>query len=123
MNFKDLLRLILSCGSTTAVEQIIGWSKEQFEAFLNSEDNRIHPKQQEMLERLDSVGTETLIVSDNEDIVKNRPFAIKLPNIGSDAASPFLFAVFAQLFACKLTAVKGLNPDAPRNLKKVTVTV
>lgn len=52
MNFKDFLRLILACGSTTAVEQIIGWSKEQFEAFLNSEDNRIHPKQQEMLERL-----------------------------------------------------------------------
>ncbi len=77
----------------------------------------------EMLERLDAVGTETLVVSDNEDIVKNRHLAIKLPNIGSDAASPFLFAAFAQLFACKLTAVKGLNPDAPRNLKKVTVTV
>ena len=27
-NFKDFLRLILACGSTTAVEQIIGWSKE-----------------------------------------------------------------------------------------------
>ena len=31
MNFKDFLRLILACGSTTAVEQIIGWSKEQFD--------------------------------------------------------------------------------------------
>ena len=34
MNFKEFLQLILACGSTTAVEQIIGWSKEQFEVFL-----------------------------------------------------------------------------------------
>ncbi|PKM61189.1 MAG: glutamine--fructose-6-phosphate aminotransferase, partial [Firmicutes bacterium HGW-Firmicutes-21] len=39
-----------------------------------------------------------------------------------DCGSAFLFAVFAQMFACKLTAVKGRNPDAPRNLNKVTIT-
>lgn len=77
----------------------------------------------EMLDKLDSVGAETIVVSDNADFIKNRQRAIKLPSLGCDAASPFLFSVFAQLFACKLTAVKGLNPDAPRNLKKVTVTV
>lgn len=33
MNFKEFLQLILACGSTTAVEQISGWSKEQFENF------------------------------------------------------------------------------------------
>lgn len=49
MNFKDFLRLILACGSTTAVEQIIGWSKEQFEKFLHSDDNKIFPEQAEVL--------------------------------------------------------------------------
>ena len=34
----------------------------------------------------------------------------------------FGFATFAQLFASNLTNVKGRNPDAPRGLKKVTVT-
>ena len=48
-NFKEFLRLILACGSTTAVEQIIGWSKEQFEDFLHSDDNKIFPKQAEVL--------------------------------------------------------------------------
>lgn len=52
MNFKDFLRLILACGSTTAVEQIIGWSKEQFEAFLMSDDNKMFPEQQAVLEEL-----------------------------------------------------------------------
>ena len=52
MNFKDFLRLILSCGSTTAVEQIIGWSKEQFEVFVCNEDNIIHPEQQIVLDTI-----------------------------------------------------------------------
>lgn len=75
-----------------------------------------------MLEKLDSIGAEVILVSDNEEITADRPLAIKIPKIGSDCASPFLFAVFAQMFACKLTAVKGRNPDAPRNLNKVTIT-
>lgn len=50
MNFTDFLRLILSCGSSTAVEQIIGWSKEQFERFVASADNAIHPEQQTILD-------------------------------------------------------------------------
>jgi len=76
----------------------------------------------EMLVKLDSIGAEVILVSDNDEILANRPLAIKLPKMGNDCVSPFLFAVFAQMFACKLTAVKGRNPDAPRNLNKVTIT-
>ena len=52
MNFKDFLSLILACGSTTAVEQIIGWSKEQFESFLVSEDNAKYLEQENVLEEI-----------------------------------------------------------------------
>ncbi len=52
MNFKDFLRLILACGSTTAVEQIIGWSKEQFEAFLISGDNAMLTEQKIVLDKI-----------------------------------------------------------------------
>lgn len=55
MNFKDFLRLILACGSTTAVEQIIGWSKEQFESFLASEYNAKHPEQEKVLKKIKDV--------------------------------------------------------------------
>ena len=55
MNFKDFLRLILTCGSTTAVEQIIGWSKEQFESFLVSEDNSKQPEQERVLTEIKKV--------------------------------------------------------------------
>ena len=55
MDFKDFLRVILACGSTTAPEQIIGWSKEQFESFVVSEDNAKHPEQEKVLEEIKSV--------------------------------------------------------------------
>jgi len=54
MNFKDFLRLILACGSTTAVEQIIGWSKEQFEDFLHSDGNAMFPEQKVVLDKIQS---------------------------------------------------------------------
>jgi len=34
VSFDDLLRLLLACGSMAAIEQIHGWSKEQFDAYL-----------------------------------------------------------------------------------------
>lgn len=55
MNFKDFLSLILACGSTTAVEQVIGWSKDQFESFLISEDNAKHPEQEKVLSEIKTV--------------------------------------------------------------------
>lgn len=76
----------------------------------------------EMLAKLDEIGAEVVLVSDNEDIVAGRPFSFLVPKLGCDCVSPFLFAVFAQMFAYKLTTVKGRNPDAPRNLNKVTIT-
>jgi len=48
-SFEDFLRLILVCGSTTAVEQIIGWEGEQFGEFLMSDDNAFVPGQEEVL--------------------------------------------------------------------------
>lgn len=52
MNFKDFLRLILACGSTTAAEQIIGWNKEQFDRFLHSDNNSIFPEQKTVLNKI-----------------------------------------------------------------------
>ena len=51
-NFTDFLRLILSCGSTTAIEQIIGWNKDQFMHFVSCDDKRIHPEQRTVLDAI-----------------------------------------------------------------------
>ena len=77
----------------------------------------------EILQKLDEIGAEVILVSDNAELTAGRDLSFSIPDLGSDAGSPFLFAAFAQMFACRLSMVKGLDPDAPRNLKKVTITV
>jgi glutamine---fructose-6-phosphate transaminase (isomerizing) len=47
---------------------------------------------------------------------------VHLPRTGDDTISAFLYAVFAQMFACQLAVVRGLDPDRPRTLSKVTIT-
>lgn len=37
-NFRDFLRLLLACGTTTAIEQIVWWTEEQFRQFLAEDE-------------------------------------------------------------------------------------
>lgn len=46
-----------------------------------------------------------------------------LINFGvSEEFMMFAFALFAQMFACKISCGIGNNPDSPRALNKVTIT-
>lgn len=40
----------------------------------------------------------------------------------SEEVCMFAFALFAQMFACKISCAIGNNPDSPRSLNKVTIT-
>lgn len=40
-SFEDFLRLLLTCKTTTAIEQIVGWNKQAFDEFIDSKDNEI----------------------------------------------------------------------------------
>lgn len=76
----------------------------------------------DMLHKLQEIGAQPLVVTDDPQLAKDSPLSFLLPYTGSQFTSPFVFAVFAQCFAESLCALKGLNPDQPRNLKKVTIT-
>lgn len=51
-SFEDFLRLILACGHTAPVEQIIMWTEEQFKEFLASDYNAFMQGQQEVLDTI-----------------------------------------------------------------------
>jgi glutamine---fructose-6-phosphate transaminase (isomerizing) len=77
----------------------------------------------EMISLLKEAQADVLIVSDDDSLCMLGNCHIKIPNVGSDFVSPFVNSVVAQMLACELASVKGLNPDAPRMLHKVTITV
>lgn len=76
-----------------------------------------------MLDKLHEKHIQVLVVTDDEDLHDRHDHILILPFINCEAASAFMFAVFAQCFAQYLSVSKGLDPDSPRFLKKVTVTL
>lgn len=76
----------------------------------------------EMILKLKESGAELIIISDDEELRAQGDCSFSIPNAGNDIFSPFYNVVIAQIFACHLALAKGLNPDSPRCLSKVTIT-
>ena len=77
----------------------------------------------EIVQKLHGVDAEIILVTNaKEEFEGMSAIVFEIPKASSDMISPFYNVVWAQLFACKLALSKGLNPDAPRGLKKVTIT-
>jgi glucosamine--fructose-6-phosphate aminotransferase (isomerizing) len=68
------------------------------------------------------LGAEVLVVSDSEASRAAGSRSIALPAGIPEWLRPIVSIVPAQLFAYHLTLAKGLDPEAPRNLRKVTRT-
>lgn len=65
---------------------------------------------------------EMIVFSDDDDALSLAMVPMKLPPLGKSLWSPIVIAVAGQLFAYYLAIHKGLNPDKPRGLQKVTLT-
>lgn len=82
-----------------------------------------------MIGRLKALGTDIIVVTDSDKYCDDDTVTVlKVPavseeGIASDALNVFTAAVVFQLFACKLAETRGIDPDASKTLKKVTVTV
>lgn len=76
-----------------------------------------------LAKRIASCGVRINMITDDAALAEEYPDGVLLPHTGFEATSTFLFAAFAQIFAEKLSISRGLNPDEPRNLKKVTLTL
>jgi glucosamine--fructose-6-phosphate aminotransferase (isomerizing) len=77
----------------------------------------------ELLERLHELNADCLAITNDADIAKLSPNSLVLPSEIDEFLSPIPFIVPAQLFAALLSEAKGIDPDAPRSLSKVTKTI
>jgi len=76
----------------------------------------------ELLERLERHGVYRIAVSDDETVRSRSEAMLKLPAGVPEWLSPLMAVVPGQLLALELARARGLNPDAPRGLTKVTRT-
>ncbi len=77
----------------------------------------------ELLTKLKGIGAETIVISGESAALKLASRGIKIPHRVSELLSPIPYIIPAQLLAALLAETKGLTPDRPRSLSKVTKTV
>ena len=77
------------------------------------------------LAKLHGLQAEIVAITDsgNDEIDRLATKVIRLPRKMKEVLTPIPYIVPAQIFAACLAAQKGLNPDQPRTLHKVTLTL
>ncbi|HVF57199.1 MAG TPA: SIS domain-containing protein [Pyrinomonadaceae bacterium] len=77
----------------------------------------------ELLGRLRELHADTLVLTADRETAALSTRVVRLPAEISEVLSPIPYIIPAQLFAALLADAKGLDPDAPRSLAKVTRTL
>jgi glucosamine--fructose-6-phosphate aminotransferase (isomerizing) len=75
-----------------------------------------------LVENVRERGAELLVVSDEGTMLGKASARFPVPDSLREELSPIAYAIPTQLLAENLARLKGLNPDAPRGLRKVTET-
>jgi glucosamine--fructose-6-phosphate aminotransferase (isomerizing) len=112
----------------------IAMVERSFPVFLFTPGGVTWQGQKEMLARLNTMGAETIVLADRSapEALSLSPRSICVParlvgkrgkGLPEDVFTPIPYIVPAQLFAAALAEEKGLNPDQPRSLEKVTRTL
>jgi glucosamine--fructose-6-phosphate aminotransferase (isomerizing) len=99
--------------------------ERNFPVFMFAPSGVTWPPLHDAIRKLQALNAETVVITD----AGNRPAAetgarvIRLPQRIGELYTPIPYIIPAQLFAACLAAQKGINPDHPRTISKVTRTL
>ncbi len=82
-----------------------------------------YPFMVDMAKRLRDQGVDCLAFTNHDALLHQCALGVRYPGKFREGMSPIPMATLGQLFACHLALVRGLSPDAPRRLRKVTRTM
>ena len=96
-----------------------------FPVFAFAPSGKTWPSIGETLAKLQGLHAETIAITDagNREAVGRATKVIRVPGRLKEALTPIPYIVPAQIFAACLAAQKGLDPDQPRTISKVTLTL
>ena len=130
--FEFALKLMETCyvvaerfSSADLLHGPIAMVEHSFPSFVFAPAGVAWPGLKETLVKLRNLRAETLVVTDesNPEAAEYGKRVICLPMALPELYTPIPYIVPAQLFAARLAEHKGLNPDEPRTLSKVTKTL
>lgn len=93
-----------------------------FPCFLFAPSGAAYPSMRTLHQQLCDRHAESLVFTDTPDDFAGATRTLPMPACSDERITPIVYAVAAQRFACALSHTRGLDPDHPRGLSKVTVT-
>jgi glutamine---fructose-6-phosphate transaminase (isomerizing) len=140
-SFEFALKLMETCyvvaerfSSADLLHGPIAMLESAFPAFVFCPPGVTWKATSELLASLQSIKAETLVITDRSNkavAAKGAAYAtLTIPaglatksRMPEEVFTPIPYIIPAQLFAASLASVKRLNPDHPRTLSKVTLTI
>lgn len=83
---------------------------------------KARPGMESLVENLGERGAEVAVIGDDETLASRAAVSFLVPCSCPEELSPVLYAIPPQILAQDLSRLKGLDPDSPRGLSKVTET-
>jgi glutamine---fructose-6-phosphate transaminase (isomerizing) len=137
--FEFALKLMETCyviaerfSSADLMHGPIAMVEQGFPAFLFAPPGVTWPGLKRLITKLSELKAETLVITDqsNAEALSAKARCVVVPaKVGrksyrvEELYTPIPYIIPAQLFAAKLAAEKGFDPDQPRTLQKVTRTM
>ncbi|TMI78439.1 MAG: SIS domain-containing protein [Bacillati bacterium ANGP1] len=94
-----------------------------FPVFLIASPGPVLAHLADVASRLRARRAETVIFSSEETVLRLASVPIRVAARAEGALAPPIYGVAIQLLACHLSQAKGIDPDHPRGLRKVTRTL
>jgi glucosamine--fructose-6-phosphate aminotransferase (isomerizing) len=130
--FEFALKLMETCyivterfSSADFLHGPIAMVEQSFPVFLFAPTGVTSPSMREMLGKLRKLKAETIVITDaaNTAIDTNATRCMRVSKKLDELYTPIPYIIPAQIFAASLAAQKGLDPDRPRTLTKITRTM
>ena len=130
--FEMALKLMETCyvvaerfSSADFLHGPIALVEQNFPVFAFAPPGKTWPSIGETLTKLQGLQAEIVAITDsgNREVERRATRVIRLPRRVKEILTPIPYIVPAQIFAACLAVHKGLDPDKPRTLTKVTLTL
>jgi len=76
----------------------------------------------DIIDKLLKEEADVLVVTDDAERILPGTHGIVVPSTGSELTSPFVSVLVFQMLACKMTIVRGIDPDKAGTINKITIT-
>jgi glucosamine--fructose-6-phosphate aminotransferase (isomerizing) len=124
LKIKELNRLVCEPYSSADFRHgPVATVSRGFPVFVLAIKGAIHSDLTGLLSELEQLGAELLVISDDQESLAQANLPLPLPPGLPEWLTPLVSVIPGQLFAMRLAVARGLDPDHPAGLTKVTETL